>query len=64
MTYNKNNIQSSVQSIKELLNENMQEADKELKKFETDVFPDRIRRECSNAEINQKTRSKVSKCPI
>lgn len=58
--YNKNGIQSSVQSIKQLLDEGMKEADKELKKLETNILPDGMRKECSKTRNNQKKKLKVS----
>lgn len=57
--YDKNGIQSSVQSIKQLLDEGMREADKELKKLETNILPDGIRKECKTGN-NQKKKPKVS----
>lgn len=57
--YDKNGIQPSIQSIKQLLDEGMKEADKELKKLETDILPDRIRNECGKTGNNQKKRLKV-----
>jgi len=58
--YNKNSIQSSVQSIKQLLDESMREADKELKKLETNILPNKIRKEYGKTRNNQKRKSKVS----
>lgn len=58
--YDKNGIQPSIQSIKQLLDEGMKEADKELKKLETDILPDRIRNECGKTGNNQKKRLKVN----
>lgn len=63
--YDKNGIiQPSVQSIKQLLDEGMREADKELKKLELDILPDRIRKECDKSGNNQKKTPKVSKFPL
>lgn len=59
--YDKNGIQASVQSIKQLLDEGMREADKELKRLETDILPDEIRKECGKTVNNQKRKPKVSK---
>lgn len=56
--YDKNGIQSSVQSIKQLLDEGMREADKEIKKLETDILSDGVRKECKIG--NQKRKPKVS----
>lgn len=56
--YDKNGIQPSVQSIKQLLDEGMKEADKELKRLEIDILPDRIE-ECSRIGNNQKKRLRV-----
>ncbi|XP_071630043.1 uncharacterized protein [Temnothorax longispinosus] len=59
--YDKNGIQSSVQSIKQLLDEGMREADKELKKLEMDILPDEIRKKYSNKTgNNQKKKLKVN----
>ncbi|XP_029676404.1 uncharacterized protein LOC115243487 isoform X1 [Formica exsecta] len=57
--YDKNGIQPSVQSIKQLLDEGMKEADKELKRLEIDILPDRIE-ECSRIGNNQKKRLRVN----
>lgn len=57
--YDKNGIQPSVQSIKQLLDEGMKEADKELKRLETDILSDRTK-EYGRAENNQKKRLKVN----
>lgn len=59
--YNKNGIQTSVQSIKQLLDEGMREADKELKRLETDILPDEIRKEYGKTVNNQKRKPKVRK---
>ncbi|KYQ54499.1 hypothetical protein ALC60_06646 [Trachymyrmex zeteki] len=58
--YNKNGIQSSVQSIKQLLDEGMREADKELKKLETNILPDEVRKEYDKTGNNQKKKPKVN----
>ncbi|CAL1685030.1 unnamed protein product [Lasius platythorax] len=58
--YDKNGIHPSVQSIKQLLDEGMKEADKELKKLETDILPDKIKKECGRTGNNQKKRLKVN----
>lgn len=55
-SYDKNDIQSSVQSIKQLLDEGMREADKELKKL--DILPDGMWKECKTGN-NQKRKPKV-----
>jgi len=60
--YDKNGIQS-VQSIKQLLDEGMREADKELKKLEIDILPDK-RKEYDESGNNQKRKPKVSKFPL
>ncbi|XP_011338604.1 uncharacterized protein LOC105280088 isoform X2 [Ooceraea biroi] len=52
--YDRNYIQPSVQSIKQLLDEGMREADKELKRLETDVLPDRIKKETGGKTGNDK----------
>lgn len=57
--YDKNGIQSSVQSIKQLLDEGMREVDKEIKKLETDILSDGVRKECGKIG-NQKRKPKVS----
>lgn len=59
--YDKSYIQPSVQSIKQLLDEGMREADRELKRLETDILPDTIRKECGKAENDKKKKTKVSK---
>lgn len=56
--YNKNGMQPSVQNIKQLLDEGMKEANKELKRLETDILPDKIK-DCSKTGNNQKKRLKV-----
>lgn len=61
--YQKNGIQSSVQSIKQLLDEGMKEADKELKKLETDILSDGIRKECGKTG-NQRRKPKVSEFSV
>lgn len=58
--YDTNDIQS-VQSIKQLLDEGMRDADKELKKLEIDTLPDKIRKEHGKSGNNQKRKPKVSK---
>ncbi|XP_011877301.1 PREDICTED: uncharacterized protein LOC105567226 [Vollenhovia emeryi] len=59
--YGKGGIQPSVQSIKQLLDEGMREADRELKKLETDVASDGTARECDKAGGNgQKRKPKVN----
>jgi len=58
--YDRNYIQPSTQSIKQLLDEGMKEADKELKRLETDILPDRIRKESSKAENDKKKKPKVN----
>ncbi|KYN19944.1 PREDICTED: uncharacterized protein LOC108761088 isoform X1 [Trachymyrmex cornetzi] len=58
--YNKNGIHSSVQSIKQLLDEGMREADKELKKLETNILPDEVRKDYNKTGNNQKRKSKVN----
>lgn len=58
--YGKNGIHTSVQNIKQLLDEGMREADKELKKLETDILPDEMRKEYSKTANNQKRKPKVS----
>lgn len=60
--YDRNYIQPSVQSIKQLLDEGMKEADKEIKKLEADILPDRIRKEYSKVGGEKKKKSKVSEC--
>lgn len=62
--YGKNGIHTSVQSIKQLLDEGMREADKELKKLETDIMPDRMRKEYSKTANNQKRKPKVCEFSI
>ncbi|KAL6448347.1 hypothetical protein ACFW04_000351 [Cataglyphis niger] len=57
--YDKNGIQPSVQSIKQLLDEGMKEADKELKRLEIDILPDKIE-ECGRIGNNKKKRLKVN----
>lgn len=61
LAYNKNDIQPSIRSIKELLDEGMKGADKELKRLEADILSDEIRKEYDRAENGQKRRSEVSK---
>lgn len=58
--YNKNGIQPSIQNIKQLLDEGMKEADKEVKRqiLETDILSDRMK-DCSKTGNNQKKRLKV-----
>ncbi|KYN07295.1 hypothetical protein ALC62_01497 [Cyphomyrmex costatus] len=56
--YDKN--QSSVQSIKQLLDEGMREADKELKKLETNILSDEVRKEYGKTGNNQKRKPKVN----
>lgn len=56
--YNKNDIQPSVQNIKQLLDEGMKKADKEVKRLETDILPDRMK-DRSKTGNNQKKRLKV-----
>jgi len=58
--YNKNGIHSSVQSIKQLLDEGMREANKELKKLETNILPDEVKKEYDKIGNNQKRKPKVS----
>ncbi|XP_020278342.1 uncharacterized protein LOC109852014 isoform X2 [Pseudomyrmex gracilis] len=58
--YNKNCIQPSVHSIKQLLDEGMKEADKELRRVELDTLPDRSRKECGKTSNNKKKRTKVN----
>ncbi|XP_012063912.1 PREDICTED: uncharacterized protein LOC105627234 [Atta cephalotes] len=58
--YNKNGIHSSVQSIKQLLDEGMREANKELKKLETNILPDEVKKEYDKTENNQKRKPKVN----
>ncbi|KYN40310.1 hypothetical protein ALC56_05255 [Trachymyrmex septentrionalis] len=58
--YNKNGIHSSVQSIKQLLDEGMREADKELKKLETNILPDEVRKEYDKTGNDQKRKPKVN----
>lgn len=58
--YNKNCIQS-VHSIKQLLDEGMKEADKELRRLELDTLSDRSRKECKISN-NKKKRTKVHTC--
>ncbi|XP_014482499.1 PREDICTED: uncharacterized protein LOC106748475 [Dinoponera quadriceps] len=61
MAYNKNGIQPSIQSIKELLDEGIKEADKELKRLETDILSDEIKQEHSGrTENRQRKRSEVN----
>lgn len=62
--YDKNGIQSSVQNIKQLLDEGMREAEKELKKLETEILPDEIRKGCGKTGNNQKKKPKVSKFSV
>lgn len=56
--YDKNGIQPSVQSVKQLLDEGLKEADEELKRLETGILSGRIRKECSRTENNQKKKTK------
>ncbi|KAL6264706.1 hypothetical protein P5V15_004805 [Pogonomyrmex californicus] len=58
--YDTNDIQPSVQSIKQLLDKGMREADKELKKLEMDTLSDRIRKDSSRIENDQKKKLKVN----
>lgn len=58
--YDRSYVQSSVQSIKHLLDEGMKEADRELKRLETDILPDRIGKDCGKADGNKKKKAKVS----
>lgn len=60
LVYNKNGIQPSIQNIKELLDEDIKEADRELKRLETDILSDEIKEEHSKVENSQKKRSEVS----
>ncbi|XP_012229223.1 uncharacterized protein [Linepithema humile] len=56
--YDKNDIQPSVQSVKQLLDEGLKEADEELKRLETGILSGRIRKESSRTENNQKKKTK------
>lgn len=56
--YNKNGMQPSVQNIKQLLDEGMKEADKEFKRLETDILPNRIK-DCGKTGNNKKKKLKV-----
>ncbi|XP_012527400.1 uncharacterized protein LOC105831662 isoform X2 [Monomorium pharaonis] len=58
--YDRNSIQSSVQNIKQLLDEGMREADRELNKLETDILPNGIRKECSKTGNSQKRKPRVN----
>ncbi|KAH0956325.1 hypothetical protein HN011_008141 [Eciton burchellii] len=58
--YDRNYIQPSAHSIKQLLDEGMKEADKELKRLETDILPDRIKKESSKIENDKKKKPKVN----
>ncbi|EFN78721.1 hypothetical protein EAI_11341 [Harpegnathos saltator] len=60
LVYKKNSIHPSIQSIKELLDEGMKEADKELKRLETDILLDEAKKEHDKAENVQKRRSEVN----
>lgn len=56
--YNKNGMQPSVQNIKQLLDEGMKEADKEFKRLETDILPNRTK-DCGKTGNNKKKKLKV-----
>ncbi|XP_072744288.1 uncharacterized protein [Anoplolepis gracilipes] len=55
----RNGIQPSVRSIKQLLDEGMKEADKELKRLETDLLPEKIK-ESGKTGNNRKKKLKVN----
>jgi len=57
--YDKNDIQSSVQSVKRILDEGLKEADEELKRLETGILSSRIKKECNKTGNNQKKKAKV-----
>lgn len=57
--YNKNGMQPSVQNIKQLLDEGMKEADKEFKRLETDILPNRTK-DCGKTGNNKKKKLKVN----
>jgi len=57
--FEKNHVQSSVQSIKQLLDEGLKEADEELKRLETGILSGRVRKEISKTGNNQKKKTKV-----
>lgn len=64
LEYNKNGIQPSIQSIKELLDEGMKGANNELKRLETDIWSDEIKKEHGKTENGQKKNSKVRRFSI
>ncbi|KAL0109438.1 hypothetical protein PUN28_014483 [Cardiocondyla obscurior] len=58
--YDKSGIHSSVHSIKQLLDEGMRKADRELKQLETNIFLDGIKKDCGTNEDNKKRKPKVN----
>lgn len=59
LAYNKNGMQPSVQSIKELLDEGMRGANKELERIEADTWSNEIKNEYGRIETGQRKSSKV-----